>query len=183
MNNTPSSSASVSSSPDSIAQKFETIYRQHYGNIAGYAWKLLPSRIKHEAEHIAQDTFIVAFQSIERFVSLSDVDALRWLFRVAHNKAIDRYRRYKLIEWYSIDQFDAQYDFDVLPSGEDFEEQVIARDLIQRCMSSLPKKHQISLTCLAQDCFEQDIPYEVAKCRRYRAKRAFREAYAQEVAS
>lgn len=176
-------SPDVSPSADSISQKFEDIYRQYYSNIAGYVWNLLPSCIKHEAEHLAQDAFISAFQQIDSFANLPERDALRWLFRVAHNKAIDRYRNYKLIEWYSIEQFDALYKCDVLPSGEDFEEQVIARDLIQHCMSSLPKKHQISLTCLAQDCFEQDIPYEVAKCRRYRAKRAFREAYAQEVAS
>jgi len=70
---------------------FEQLVRLHKDKIYNYVSRML--RDPTEAEDIAQETFIRAFQSLPHFRGVSSFQT--WLYRIAGNLAIDTARRRK----------------------------------------------------------------------------------------
>ena len=71
----------------------EQIYRRHAAMVLALLMRLLGRR--SDAEDAAQDTFVIAFESIRQ---LRDPGALRtWLLRIAVSQARRRFRRRKLL--------------------------------------------------------------------------------------
>jgi RNA polymerase sigma-70 factor, ECF subfamily len=57
------------------AERFEAIYREHFGSIEAYARRRLPAR----ADDVVAETFLVAWRRLEHVPE----DALPWLYGVA----------------------------------------------------------------------------------------------------
>ena len=69
---------------------FEQLLAQTLPRVQAIAWRIVKSHA--EAEDIAQETFLRLWREAP---SLGDVPVEPWLYRVASNLAIDRYRRKK----------------------------------------------------------------------------------------
>jgi RNA polymerase sigma-70 factor (ECF subfamily) len=70
------------------ARGFDALFRTFGGAVAGY----VRARKVDDPEGIANDVFVRAFRTIDRFEG--DIDDFRtWLFTIAHNAAIDEARR------------------------------------------------------------------------------------------
>ncbi|RZI41855.1 sigma-70 family RNA polymerase sigma factor [Herbaspirillum sp. HC18] len=67
-----------------------------------YRFLLRLTRSRDDAMDLTQDTFMRAYQSLDRW----QPDALfrTWLFRIARNGAIDRFRRDKVVEFVDLDE-------------------------------------------------------------------------------
>lgn len=98
-------------------------------------------RNREEAEEVAQDTFIKAFQALANFKHEAKFST--WLFRIAYNTAISRTRRRKItsapiddkmIENYSTDHIRQQME------SLETEEKLI---LMQEVLNDLPQDEQM----------------------------------------
>ena len=67
----------------------EELYLLHFDRIYGYLQLSVGNR--HDAEDLTNQTFFRMLQSLDRFVWRS-VPFSAWLFRIAHNLAIDHFR-------------------------------------------------------------------------------------------
>ena len=67
----------------------EELYLLHFDRIYSYLYLSLGNR--HDAEDLTNQTFIKMLESIERFV-WRHVPFSAWLFRIAHNLAMDHFR-------------------------------------------------------------------------------------------
>lgn len=56
-----------------------------------YAWAAYKTSNKEIAEDLVQDSFIAAFQAMEKFAGKSDVKT--WLFAILNNKIADHFRK------------------------------------------------------------------------------------------
>lgn len=67
-----------------------------------YRFLLRLTRSRDDAMDLTQDTFMRAYQSLDRW----QPDALfrTWLFRIARNAAVDRFRRDKVVEFVDLDE-------------------------------------------------------------------------------
>ncbi len=72
-------------------EAFRALVEQYQARIFGFARKMLPSL--EDAEDVAQEVFIRAFQNIHRFDHQASLTT--WLFRITVNLCIDRLRRGK----------------------------------------------------------------------------------------
>ena len=70
---------------------FEALLREHKNRIFGYICRL--TNDSPDAEDLAQEVFIRAYQSMSAFRHDAAVDT--WLYRIATNLVIDRHRRQK----------------------------------------------------------------------------------------
>ncbi len=71
-------------------QAFAEIYEEHFDKI--YRYVTLKIGDKMEAEDMAQQVFLKAFQSIDSF-KWKGVPFSAWLFRIAHNQVVDYLRK------------------------------------------------------------------------------------------
>ena len=67
----------------------EELYLLHFDGIYGYLHLFVGNR--HDAEDLTNQTFIKMLESIDRFV-WRQAPFSAWLFRIAHNLAIDHFR-------------------------------------------------------------------------------------------
>ena len=71
------------------AEAFGRFVDLYQARVTGFVRRMVAT--SDDAEDLAQETFLRAFQSFERFDGRSSVRT--WLFRIAHNLCIDRARR------------------------------------------------------------------------------------------
>ena len=69
-------------------------------NVYNLALKLLGD--EQEAEDVLQETFLNAFQAIDRFEGRSQLST--WLYRIAYNASLMRLRKHKQMTAFSLDQ-------------------------------------------------------------------------------
>jgi RNA polymerase sigma-70 factor (ECF subfamily) len=87
----------VRRSIDGDSEAFDCLVREYMNTVVGLAFNYVGNF--HTAEDLAQETFVQAFQSLER---LRDGTRFKvWLLRIARNKCIDYIRRSP--RWLSID--------------------------------------------------------------------------------
>jgi RNA polymerase sigma-70 factor, ECF subfamily len=70
-------------------EAFEEIYLLHFDRIYGYLQMSVGN--KHDAEDLTNQTFVKMIESIDRF-EWRKVPISAWLFRIAHNLAMDHFR-------------------------------------------------------------------------------------------
>jgi RNA polymerase sigma-70 factor, ECF subfamily len=70
-------------------EAFEELYLLHFDRIYGYLQMTVANR--HDAEDLTNQTFVKMIESIDRF-EWRKVPLSAWLFRIAHNLAIDHFR-------------------------------------------------------------------------------------------
>ena len=76
---------------DKTARTFDSVVQQHKNRIFTYVCRLTDD--SPDAEDITQEVFIRAYQSLAAFRDEAAVDT--WLYRIATNLVIDRFRRQK----------------------------------------------------------------------------------------
>jgi RNA polymerase sigma-70 factor (ECF subfamily) len=79
---------------------FRRLVLLNSANIYNVALKLLGD--EQEAEDVLQETFLSAFQSIDRFEGRSKLSS--WLYRIAYNASLMRLRKRKGMTTFSLDQ-------------------------------------------------------------------------------
>lgn len=157
---------------------FEAIFRAYRPAIGRYLTGMV--RDAALAEDLCQDTFVSAYNSLQ---SLHDeAQLVPWLYRIATNKAISALRRRRLIAWVSFDVslHDRAYRRDIA-------DEVAVGDAVTRALAHLPQEqvacllgHAEGLT-YAELSRAFDCTLAAVKQRLYRARLAFRAAYAAEV--
>lgn len=89
---------------------FAEIVERHSGTIYNLALRLVNN--PQEAEEVLQETFISAFQALDRFEGRSQLGT--WLYRIAYNAALMRLRR-RRVPTESLDEPTMTDDGDLLP--------------------------------------------------------------------
>lgn len=91
-----------------------TLYQRHAASIFTYLRLHMPSR--EDAEDLLVDTFLAALES-KTFHTLSQEQQRLWLWRVAHNKVVDRHRSSKHRPMFTLDDIaeDVFYDEEQAP--------------------------------------------------------------------
>ena len=113
----------------------------------------------HDAEDIAQETFIAAYRAIRTF------DANRrfapWLMKIAANRAIDHMRRNSAPAG-GLDSLEAISDGDPVTLDQNAADPLEAAEvselhrLIEKCISKLPPKYSAVMTL----CYFQELCYD-----------------------
>lgn len=90
-----------------------TILYQHY-SAAIFVYLRQHTASREDAEDTLVEVFVAALE-YDHFSSMSEKEQLAWLWRVAHNKAIDAYRRSKHRQGVDLEQIaDSTFDDDEL---------------------------------------------------------------------
>jgi len=126
----------------------------------GYVFTIIVRMVKvrEEAEEVAQDTFIKAFESLSSFRGESKFSS--WLYSIAYRKALDRLRKNKkysaseLLE--DITEGEAGYSQNALHILEDKER----KEQIQHCIMQLP---EVDAALITLYYFEDQSVKEIAK--------------------
>jgi RNA polymerase sigma-70 factor (ECF subfamily) len=89
------------------------LYAIHVDRIYGYLYASVGNR--HDAEDLTEQTFVKMLESIERFVWLR-APFSAWLFRIAHNLAMDHFRRSRR---YQLEEMPEEREDAAEPSAEE----------------------------------------------------------------
>jgi RNA polymerase sigma-70 factor (ECF subfamily) len=82
------------------ADAYRTFVEQNSANIYNVALKLLGD--EREAEDVLQETFLNAFEALDRFEGRSKLST--WLYRIAYNASLMRLRKRKQMLTFSLDR-------------------------------------------------------------------------------
>jgi RNA polymerase sigma-70 factor, ECF subfamily len=85
------------------------IYEEYYDKVARYIYSRIGD--KSEAEDLASEVFLKALESIKTYRE-QGVPIQAWLFRIARNLIIDRYRRTNKYRTVPIDEMEIKSDAD-----------------------------------------------------------------------
>ncbi|HNQ82015.1 MAG TPA: RNA polymerase sigma factor [Bacteroidales bacterium] len=102
------------------------------------------TRSREDAEEVAQDSFLKAFQKLSTF--RNDSGFRTWLYRIAYNEAITKVRKKKVVTTSLDDRF-----IDELPD-EEYEESIAGMDeaeqkeVIGRVLEKLPETDRVIVT-------------------------------------
>jgi RNA polymerase sigma-70 factor (ECF subfamily) len=115
-------------------------YRQlvdrHLRGVNAFAYRMLGSRA--EAEEVAQESFLRLWQEAGRFVARAKPST--WLYRVAHNLAVDRLRRRR-------ERSDPD-GLEQVPASErpsrPFQERQLA-DAVEHALAELPERQRAAI--------------------------------------
>jgi RNA polymerase sigma-70 factor, ECF subfamily len=132
------------------------------------------------AEDLTQDTFVQAFESIPKMNQNSQVQLKSWLFRVATNKAMQHYRRKKIITFIHLGHnSDVNTSDNRDPAGE-----IIKRLTVEDVLCRIAVQQR---TCLVLHFVEGFKYWEIAqtlgisedavRMRVMRGQQAFRKLY------
>lgn len=114
-------------------------------------WKIVKSR--EEAEEVAQDTFLKAYQALPRFKHEARFST--WLFRIAYNTAISRTRK-KKITVLAIDERTVEnYSTDPIRENTDIVDNEQRLELMKAALKTLEKDDQMLISLFYQN--EQSV--------------------------
>lgn len=158
-------------------EAFVLIYEHFSPQIYRYVYRLVGSQ--EQADDITQDTFLRAFQNIQKITGDSNVGA--WLYRIASNAAFDILRRRKLITWMPIlEENDKSDEF----TSEDFTPQVIESEIVRRAVTEMPPTLAVCLVLRSVEGFSCEEIAEILKIpkgtvfsRLARARESFQQIY------
>ena len=138
------------------ANAFAVLVDRYKDMIFTLAQKMIKNR--EEAEEVAQDTFIKAYNSLSKFKGDSKFST--WIYKVAYNTCLDRLKKNKKEDNnISIDEFSAHLIKtmdNALSALEDKER----KQTIQNCLNLLPSKENFLLTLFY---FEDQSLEEIGK--------------------
>ena len=105
--------------------------------------KLLENR--EEAEEVAQDAFIKAIESIDKFKGESKLST--WLYRIVYRKCLDRLKQLKRKPWsIGIDKSTEKFFVAEKPIDYVSFEEKEDKDLIKSCINQLPADEVVLVT-------------------------------------
>jgi RNA polymerase sigma-70 factor (ECF subfamily) len=121
---------------------FSYLVEKYRDMVYGLSLKML--RNAEDAEELAQDTFVKAFQSLGTYRGSSKFST--WLYRIAYNGAISQLRKRKL-EVYSLDEqrLTDQDELDINSRLTEIDQEALAANL-KKAMETLPEDDQVLIT-------------------------------------
>ncbi|SMC96581.1 sigma-70 family RNA polymerase sigma factor [Lentzea albidocapillata] len=156
-----------------------TLHAEHRGPLLRFARRLLPGD-PHRAEDVVQECMFRAWRNSETLLAVRDAAVRPWLFTVARNLIVDLARRDNARPVVFGDD-----DFDLLPGGADFADEVVDRCLVDESLAKLtPMQRQALEQVYRLDCTRQraaaavGIPVGTMKSRVHKATIAMSEALA-----
>ena len=165
---------------------FEELVRRYQRPIAGYVFRLIGD---YEASlDVTQEVFIKVYNSLERY--RSDYKFSTWLYRIAHNAAIDHLRRNSInTQSIETESPDGTYQLQLespLPSPEQNRERSEWKAEIKAVIGLLPPAYrELILLRHSQDLSYDEIadvtglPLGTVKNRLFRAREMMREIFLQ----
>jgi len=163
---------------------FEELVSSYEKKIYNYCLRMTNSR--EDAEDLTQEVFVRVYKNIKSFKGGSQLST--WIYRIAHNICIDRYRKSKA-SVVSLNQpkgEDDEREID-LPSGSPSPEEHVIRSeqqkLLLKCISRLKPEYQtvIILRDIQHFSYEEiagilNLPLGTVKSHINRARAALRDA-------
>ncbi|HFD40541.1 MAG TPA: sigma-70 family RNA polymerase sigma factor [Anaerolineae bacterium] len=113
---------------------YRRLVERNSANVYNVALKLLGD--EQEAEDVLQETFLSAFEAIDRFEGRSQLST--WLYRIAYNASLMRLRKRKQMTTFSLDQ----------PYGPDEDPALESQHLVD--WSTLPDDQLLSAEARAE---------------------------------
>lgn len=155
------------------ARAFDELINRYKRQVFALIYRLI--RNQSDAEDVAQETFIKAYRNLSSYDPAHPF--LTWLFKIAHNSAIDFLRAQKP-ESLSIHDDDNPLDIeDTQISLEDKIEASSQQELIEKVLSALPPLYREILVLRHQQelSYEEiaeslSIPVGTVKIRLFRAR-------------
>jgi len=169
---------------DGRAEGFEELVRRYQRPITSYVYRMLGD---HEsALDVTQEVFIKVYNSLERYSS--EYKFSTWLYRIAHNAAIDHIRRKSPNEQsIETENKDGSYQLQIEspnPTPEQERERSEWRTEIEAVVKCLPSVYrELILLRHAQDLSYDEIaeitnlPLGTVKNRLFRAREMMREIF------
>ncbi len=143
--------------------EFSGFIAEHFSAIYRYAYRF--ARDTAVAEDIVQETFIKAWRSSDTFKK--DMPVAPWLFRIAHNTAIDYLRKKKSIVFSHIVTDDENNEALFADTNIDIMEETIAREekeTLTTAIESLPVHYREVLLLRAEEMLSfEEIAIVVGK--------------------
>jgi RNA polymerase sigma-70 factor, ECF subfamily len=121
-------------------EALEELYLVHFDRIYSYLQLTVGNR--HDAEDLTNQTFVKMLESIERF-QWRKVPISAWLFRIAHNLAMDHFRAHR--RWQPEEE-PPEPEGSAEPSAEDEALQSIGRQSMLEMIEGLSPDQQQVLT-------------------------------------
>jgi RNA polymerase sigma-70 factor, ECF subfamily len=106
------------------------------------------------AEDLAQDTFVKAFRNLAAFDPARRLSS--WLFRIAHNTAIDALRRARVPVVPLEPELDSRADQPAAPAEPDPLEQADLRRALDTALAGLRPQYRAALTLR----YEEDLSFD-----------------------
>jgi RNA polymerase sigma factor (sigma-70 family) len=124
-----------------LVQRLEKVYRSERGALLGF----IRSRIgdAEEAEDLLQDVFFQAVRNASATEPIENI--LGWLYTIARNKIIDRYRRRRTVVSLQEQREDTTLDSLLADSGIDIEKEMVRRavmDALVEALEELPPEQR-----------------------------------------
>ena len=114
-------------------------------------------KVREEAEEVAQDTFIKAYQSLANFRGDSKFSS--WLYSIAYRKALDALRKNKKNSNLELIEDITEGDCSVIENALSFLESEERKEAIQDCILKLPEQEAAIITLFY---FEEQTIKEIA---------------------
>ena len=126
---------------------FSYLVEKYRDMVYGLSLKILKSA--EEAEELAQDTFVKAFQALDSYKGKSKFST--WLYRIAYNGAITMVRKRKL-EFYSLDEqrLSDQDELSISNRLTEIDQEELSAKL-KKAMETLPEDDQVLITLYYYD--------------------------------
>jgi RNA polymerase sigma-70 factor (ECF subfamily) len=137
-------------------QAFEVLVERYQSYIYTIVVRMV--RVKEEAEEIAQDTFIKAYQSIASFRGESKFSS--WLYSIAYRKALDSIRKNKKYKAAELNEEITEGSIEIIENALTYIEDKEKKELIQKCILKLPEQEAAIITLFY---FEEQSIKEIAK--------------------
>jgi len=156
-------------------EAFSLLIRHNIQRVYRTAYAILKNR--DDAEDIAQETFVRAYQSISRFDETRPL--FPWLYRIARNLCLNRIQRVTKRET-ELPEFD--YLPDTTAGPEDTVVAAEERERVRNAVGRLPDQHRkiIELSHFQECSYREmadilDLPMGTVMSRLYNARRKLRE--------
>lgn len=101
-------------------------------------------KIREEAEEIAQDAFIKAFESLSSFRGESKFSS--WLYSIAYRKALDRLRKNKKYVATELIEEITEGNLESIENALGYLEDQERKQIIQECIAQLPEEEAAIIT-------------------------------------
>ena len=120
------------------------------------AIKLL--KVTEEAEEVAQDSFIKAYDSLSNFRGESKFST--WLYRIVYHKSLDRMKSNKRFQTYELNEEFTEVNVELVENGLDFMLKQERSEIIKKCIAELPEEDSVIMSLYY---FEELPVKEIAK--------------------
>jgi len=124
------------------SQAFAALVKRYQGFVFTIVLRIV--KVREEAEEVAQDTFLKAFESLATFRGDSKFSS--WLYSIAYRKALDRVRKNKKYQASELIEEIVEGDMGMIDNGLHFLEDQERKKAIQDCILKLPEDQGAIIT-------------------------------------